>query len=322
MHKSRLYYAPMKRTGHIPVILGPTCIGKTALAVDLSRWVDAEVISCDSRQIYIGMDIGTAKAPFHLQQIIRHHLIDSVYPDEKFNAQMWAEQAENAIREIRGKGKIPLIVCGTGLYLAALTEGFFPLPEISKEKRASIERNIQDIEERTALHDYLRQIDRESAERIHPHDAYRIRRAVEIYLMTGKPSSYHRRQAHKKKKGRYTFIGLTMDREMLYMRIGQRVEDMVRNGFDREVHSLLKQGYNKELGAFHAPGYREFIKYLDGILPKQEAIEETKTKTRNYAKRQFTWFKKMQDAKWFDVTEGISIKRDEIASFIQRRLRC
>lgn len=312
----------MKQGMSIPVIMGPTCIGKTSLSFDLALLLDAEIISCDSRQVYVGMDIGTAKTPFHLRQIVRHHLIDHVYPEEKYNAQIWAEQAECSIEEIRSRRKMPLIVCGTGLYLAALTQGFFPLPELSKRKRASIEKKIQSIQQRTPLHEYLAQIDEESAERIHPHDAYRIRRAIEIYLMTGKPPSYHRKRSHRKRKGYYTFIGLTMDRERLYMRIEQRVENMVRRGLAEEVRHLLKLGYSRQLGAFHAPGYREFIKYIDGVLSKRKAIEETKRKTRNYAKRQFTWFKKIDEALWFDVTEGISTSIDQIQSLIRKECRC
>lgn len=308
----------MKRSRKIPVIIGPTCIGKTCLSIELSLAINAEIVSCDSRQVYIGMDIGTAKTPYHLQQIVRHHLIDIVYPDKKYNAQMWAEQAEAVIHDIVGRNKIPLVVCGTGLYLSSLTEGFFPLPEMSDKKKQSIADKIQSIEEIGSLYEYLKHIDAESAERIHPNDAYRMRRAVEIYLLTKKPVSYHRKQAHKRGKKRYTFMGLTMERELLYMRIDQRVEDMVRRGFIEEVNRLLKMGYSKELAAFHAPGYSEFIKYFNGALSRETAIEETKAKTRNYAKRQFTWFKKIDKAKWFDVTEGASTKMEEIVSAIQK----
>ncbi len=231
---------------------------------------------------------------------------------------MWADRAQAVIHDIIGRNKIPLVVCGTGLYLAALSEGFFPLPEMSDKKKQSIAEKIQSIEENGSLYEYLQQIDAESAKRIHPNDIYRMRRAVEIYLLTKKPVSYHRKQAHKKGKERYTFIGLTMERELLYMRIDQRVEDMVRHGFIKEVDYLLKTGYSKELGAFHSPGYGEFIKYFNGALSKEAAIEETKTKTRNYAKRQFTWFKKIDEAKWFDVTEGPRTKTEEILSVIQK----
>jgi tRNA dimethylallyltransferase len=224
------------------------------------------------------------------------------------------------IDEIREKGKIPLVVCGTGLYLAALTEGFFPLPEMSEKKKAAICEKIKSIEEKGSLYEYLMQIDGESAESIHPNDAYRIRRAIEIYLLTNKGPSYHRKQAHKKGKKNYVFTGLTMERELLYMRIDQRVEEMVRSGFIEEVNQLLKLGYDKELGAFHAPGYSEFIKYLSGSLSRESAIEETKTKTRNYAKRQFAWFKKIDEAEWFDVTEGPKTKIDEFISLFQKEI--
>lgn len=318
MVKSPLYYAAMKRRRKIPVIIGPTCIGKTDLSIDLSLALNGEVVSCDSRQVYIGMDIGTAKTPHHLQQIVRHHLIDVVYPDTRYNAQMWAEQAETVIDGILERGKIPLIVCGTGLYLAALTEGFFPLPEMNERKKAAIAKKLKAIEENSPLHDYLKRIDAESSETIHPNDVYRTKRALEIYLLTGKTASYHRKQAHKKSKKLYTVIGLTMERELLYLRIDQRVEAMVSCGFIDEVEYLLKAGYSKELAAFHAPGYTEFIKFLGRILTREAAIEETKIKTRNYAKRQFTWFKKLDDARWFDVTDGSKRSLDEIVPLIER----
>jgi tRNA dimethylallyltransferase len=304
MLKRSLYYAAMKRPRKIPVVIGPTCVGKTAFSVELALAIDAEIISCDSRQVYVGMDIGTAKTPYHLQQIVRHHLIDMVYPDEKYNAQLWAEQSESVIDDIHERKKMPLIVCGTGLYLAALTEGFFPLPRRSERRKRAIAERIHDIEQKQSIHDYLSSIDAESAERIHPHDLYRIRRAVEIYLLTKKPLSVHRRQTHKKRNLKYVFVGLTMERDLLYLRIDQRVEEMVERGFIQEVRQLLVNGYSRDLGAFHAPGYNEFIKYTCGELSRDAAIEETKVKTRNYAKRQFTWFKKIDEAHWLDVTDG------------------
>lgn len=310
----------MKRQGKIPVIIGPTCVGKTDLSIELSLAINAEVVSCDSRQVYIGMDIGTAKTPYHLRQIVRHHLIDVVYPDAKYNAQMWSEQAKTALHAIRARGRIPLVVCGTGLYLAALTEGFFPLPEMNRRKASAIEKRIQTIEKKGSLREYLKQIDPEMAESIHPNDAYRLRRAIEIYLLTGKTPSYHRKRAHKSGKKNYLFIGLTMERELLYMRIDRRVEEMVRSGFVEEIDHLLKLGYPGELAAFHAPGYTDFIKYLSGELSKEAAIEETKTKTRNYAKRQFTWFRRIEEARWFDMTDGRKTGFNEIASLIRKEM--
>jgi tRNA dimethylallyltransferase len=192
---------------------------------------------------------------------------------------------------------------------------------MSEKQKQRIEAKIKNIEEQNPLYEYLKHIDAESVERIHPNDEYRIRRAIEIFLLTGKPITHHRRQIHKKQKQKgYTFVGLTMERELLYMRIDQRVEEMVRRGFIEEVDHLLKLGYDRELGAFHAPGYNEFLKYLGGALTREEAIEETKRKTRNYAKRQFTWFRKIHEAQWFDVTEGYKSTVEQILALFRKAL--
>ncbi len=294
----------MKSGKTVPVILGPTCVGKTAISVELSLLVNTEIISCDSRQVFVGMNIGTAKPPYHIQQIVRHHLIDVAYPDETFTAQLWAELAEQTIQTIQKKNKLPLIVCGTGLYLKALMEGFFQLPEMTEEKRESIEQKIKKLEQDTSLHGYLKKIDAESADRIHQNDTYRIKRALEIFLLTGKPPCYHRKKMNKKSTSHFQLIGLTMDRSKLYQAIDQRVEEMVNDGFIKEVKYLLKVGYNKNLTAFQAPGYSEFIQCFNGIISEKDAISKTKMKTRNYAKRQFTWFRKLKEITWFDVSDS------------------
>lgn len=294
----------MKREKSLPVIIGPTCVGKTDFSVELALSCDSEVICCDSRQVYIGMNIGTAKTPYYIQQIITHHLIDVVYPDEEFNAQLWATRAEKSIKEILKKNRRPLIVCGTGLYLSALTNGFFSLPEITKEKKKEIEFNINEIEKQSSMYDYLKKIDKESASRINPNDKYRIKRAIEIYLLTGRSASYHRKKTKQKKKESVCYIGLTMDRKELYRRINQRVDNMVTNGFVEEVEHLISLGYDEDLTAFQAPGYKELIQFSRGNLSLQDAISETKKRTRNYAKRQFTWFSKLKGVSWFDVSLG------------------
>lgn len=294
----------MKRERTIPVILGPTCVGKTSLSIELALSLGAEVVSCDSRQVYIGMNVGTAKPPYYIQQIIPHHLIDILYPDDSFNARVWAELAERSIKEIIKKNRKPLIACGTGLYLSALTDGFFSLPELTDEKRKIIELKIDEIEKKIPLYDYLKKIDSESALRIHKNDRYRTKRAIEIFLLTGKPVSYHRMKGKQKRNEKICYIGLTMNRGQLYKKIESRVDSMVKNGFVEEVEHLLSLGYRKNLAAFQAPGYRELIRFLKGETSLKDAISQTKKRTRNYAKRQFTWFRKLEGVTWFDISLG------------------
>jgi tRNA dimethylallyltransferase len=298
-----LYYSLMHEENSPVVILGPTCVGKTNISIEVALSLGAEIISCDSRQVYIGMDIGTAKTPYHLRQIVPHHLVDIVYPDDPFNAQMWAERAEYSAATIVKKGKSPLIVCGTGLYLSAYTDGFFPLPERTEEKKREITERIKGIEKRETLYDYLKEIDPKSAKDIHVNDLYRTRRAIEIYLLTGKPLSQIKKESRKKKREEILYIGLTMEREKLYRRIDGRVDSMIKDGFIEEVISLINQGYDENLTAFQAPGYFELREYFKGKTTREEAISKTKTRTRNYAKRQFTWFRKMEKVHWFDVTD-------------------
>jgi len=306
----------VKGTKPLPIIIGPTCVGKTTFSIELALSQGTEIISCDSRQVYIGMNIGTAKPNYYMQQIIPHHLLDIVFPDEEFNAQLWAKRAKNLVDEIRERKHKTLIVCGTGLYLSAFINGFFPLPEFTKEKKREIKQKIGEIEKNSSLFDYLKEIDKESASRIHLNDTYRIKRAIEIYLLTGKSDSYHRSKIKPKKKENLYYIGLTMDRKKLYRRINQRVDKMMRNGFIEEVERLLALGYNEILNAFQAPGYQELIRYLRGDFSRKDAISETKTRTRNYAKRQFTWFRKIKNVNWFDISGGYK----EISKKVSRHI--
>ena len=301
----------------IPVIVGPTCVGKTNLSIDVALACNAEVIACDSRQVYIGMDIGTAKTPFYIRQIVQHHLIDIVYPDEEFNAQNWSTLALKKIKEINERKRIPLIVGGTGFYLKALKEGLFPLPELSSEEKKNIQHKIDEIAKNKGLFNFLKKIDPKSSTVIHPNDDYRLRRAIEVYLISSKPLSYHKeRVINTKRKINIFYIGLTMPRKELYMRINKRVDEMVEKGFIEEVNNLLSIGYEENLLSFQAPGYKEFIDLLKGKLSLKDAIMKTKSRTRNYAKRQITWFKKMKDIKWFDISRGFRTTLKNVVDLI------
>jgi tRNA dimethylallyltransferase len=288
----------------LPVILGPTGVGKTDLSIDFALTCKGEVISCDSRQVYIGMDIGTDKAPLHLRQIIKHYLIDVVYPDGEFNAKIWAWEAEKRVGEIYERGNRPIIVCGTGLYLSAFVNGFFPLPKISWEREKEIEKRIREIKKGVGLYNFLKKIDKESAQKIHPNDIYRIKRALQVFFITGEPISYHKKKIVRKETREIIYIGLYRDRDILYQRINRRVDEMIDNGLIQEVEYLLKLGYDENLKAFQTPGYREIIKYLNGEISFKSAVSRIKKNTRNYAKRQLTWFRRLKRVQWFDMSMG------------------
>jgi len=294
----------MKRRKPIPVIIGPTAVGKTTFCIDFALSVGAEIISCDSKQVYIGMNVGTAKPTYSIQEIVPHHLIDIVYPDEEFNAQIWSDLARDSTETILKQGHVPVIVCGTGLYLSAYLNGFFSLPNMTLEKRKEIRLQIEELKKRTSPFDFLKKIDFESSKQIHPNDKYRIERAIEIYFLTGKSRSFHKNQKELSNKQKVFYIGLNMYRSKLHNRINTRVDDMFKNGFLEEVEHLISLGYEEDLNAFRAPGYRELIKYLKGGISIEETKCNIKTKTRNYAKRQLTWFKKIDRINWFDISSG------------------
>lgn len=288
----------------IPVILGPTGVGKTDFSIEFALSCKGEIISCDSRQVYIGMSVGTGKTPLHLRQIIKHHLIDVVFPDDEFNAKMWAVEAGKCVGEVFRRGNRPIIVCGTGLYLSAFVEGFFPIPSVPLEEKKDIEERIHKIEKNEGLYKFLKKVDKKSAEKIHPNDIYRIKRAIEVLFITGKPISYHKKKKVKKDSKNVTYIGLYRERDSLYNRINRRVDEMMDKGLVREVGYLLKLGYHRELKAFRAPGYREIIRYLNNETSLKSAVSMIKKNTRNYAKRQLTWFRRLEGVRWFDVSGG------------------
>ena len=281
-------------------LLGPTAVGKTALAIQLSQRLDAEIVSVDSRQIYRQMDIGTAKPTFEEQQAARHHLIDCVDITQPFSVADYQSLADAAIVDIQNRGKQVLLVGGAGLYFRAIVDGLFEGPgaDVSIRKRLEEEASQHGVD---VLHHRLRACDPISADRIHPNDLIRVIRALEIYELTGTPMSEHQQQWHQESQ-RYPFIayGLTIPREMLYHRIAQRIDVMLANGLLAEVEALLTAGYSRDTFALQSFGYKELIAYLDGKCTYIEAIEQLKQNTRRFAKRQLTWFRKDKRIKWLD----------------------
>ncbi|MDD2889141.1 MAG: tRNA (adenosine(37)-N6)-dimethylallyltransferase MiaA [bacterium] len=283
----------------LPVIIGPTAVGKTEIAIEIASKLNAEIISCDSRQIYKYMDIGTSKPTIEQQSIVKHWLVDVVEPDVSYNAWDYALEAREKIKEIRSRGKIPIVVGGSGLYLRALVEGFFAMPKPS----ADIKKRLQG-ESAQDLYEKLKQIDEVTANKLHSNDKMRIMRAIEVYETTGiKMSELKPQKVASDYKPSY--ICFTMERAKLYERIEKRVDKMIENGFVDEVKGLIKK-YSPELTALQTIGYKELITYLKDKKSSPEVLDKAialiKQNTRRYAKRQITWFKGVADVNWIDLS--------------------
>ena len=288
-------------------IVGPTAVGKTEIAIQLAQHLDAEIMSLDSRQIYRGMDIGTAKPTPDQRQAVPHHLIDCVDVDQTFSVAEYQRLADTAIAEIRERGKRTMAVGGAGLYFRGIIDGLFDGPGADAEIRAKLQREA-DEHGNVALHERLRRCDPETANRVHPNNLVRVIRALEVYELTGKPISSLQQQ-WKMNEPRYPFraFGLNMPREVLYRRIEERVDRMVEAGLIEEVKGLLDQGYPRNCVAMQSFGYKELIDYLDGKRTLDEAIALLKQNTRRFAKRQLTWFRNDPRIEWLDTSQFSSI---------------
>jgi tRNA dimethylallyltransferase len=286
----------------ITTIIGPTAVGKTRIAIEVCRRVSGEIISADSRQVYKYLDIGTAKPTGQERQAARFHLIDFIEPDERYSAGQFGRDAAAALEGVKTRGNIPVVCGGTGLYIRAL---FDPLHELPQAGR-NIKNEILDALKKSGFdHLYLRlkEIDPEWAQRINPRDRQRILRGLEVYEMTGVPLSTLLKG--KKPKARYKpcYIGLQLTRPELYENIEKRFDTMIANGLIEEIRRLLKKGYDMESGGLKTIGYKEICEYLDGQISLDEAIAEAKQRTRNFAKRQLTWFRRLDRVHWFDARD-------------------
>jgi len=294
----------MKRP--LVVIAGPTACGKTDISIELAKRINGEIISADSMQVYKYMNIGTAKATKEEMQGIRHYLIDELMPDDEFNVMIFQKKAKEYMEEIYSKGKIPIIAGGTGFYINALVnDNVFTETDEDDSIRNKL---YKDAEEYGAVfnHDKLREIDPEYASTVHPNNIKRVARALEYFYLTGQKFSEHNAE-EKKKTSPYdtSFIILNMDRNKLYERIDLRVDIMIENGLIDEVKNLLDMGYSPDLVSMQGLGYKEIVPYLSGEWSKEKAIEELKKRTRHFAKRQLTWFKRQtEDCLWVDLSDG------------------
>lgn len=292
----------------ILVLMGPTAVGKTDLSLALAEEIDAEIISVDSRQIYRGLDIGTAKPEPQELARIRHHFIDELDLTEHLSAGHFAAIALRRIADIYARARVPLVIGGSTLYLAALLHGISDIPSISPEVRDMLKERLG-REGPAMLYEELQRLDPESARTMDPTKSQRIVRALEVYYGTGKTlSSYHSTAA---RKPGYDFIPvvLTRDREALYRRINLRVDHMIEQGLLREVEGILKKGYQVEALPLRTIGYREIIRSLRGQIPLDEAIRLIKRNTRRYAKRQLTWFRRFPEYQWLKMDDREAVIR-------------
>ncbi len=305
------------------VIVGPTASGKTSLAVRLAKEMNGEVISADSMQIYKGMDIATAKPTAEEMGGIRHHLIDFLPANESFSVAKFKQLAENAIDDIISRGKTPIIAGGTGLYVSAVVDNTSFLDCGNSDIRQKLEKRAEQ-EGIETLFEELKSLDAETAEKLHINDSKRIIRALELYYSTGQTMTKQRELSHLE-QSRFDFciIGLNAhDRQFLYDRINRRVDIMLENGLIDEAKAFYSSDYSNT--AKQAIGYKELKPYIDGEVSLDEAVEKLKTETRRYAKRQLTWFRKMENIHWIYIddtqSEPLGCAREIIKSFESERL--
>jgi tRNA dimethylallyltransferase len=285
------------------VLVGPTAVGKTKLSLAAALQFGCEVISGDSMQVYRGMDIGTAKATPQEQAIVPHHMIDIHDPDYPFSVAEFQERARAWIEDIHGRGKLPYIVGGTGLYIESVCYDFQFGEGGSDEPYRRELNEYADRHGEEALHDKLKAVDPVSAERIHSNDRRRTIRALEVFRATGITMSEHLAGQKKESPYELCIVGLTMDRPLLYKRIEERIDLMIEEGLVGEVEGLLERGYSTELVSMQGLGYKEIAGFLKGSYDLPFAVELLKRNTRRFAKRQLSWFRRMKDIRWIDVTE-------------------
>jgi tRNA dimethylallyltransferase len=301
----------------VVVIVGPTASGKTAISIELAKKINGEIVSSDSMQIYKDMDIGTAKVTKEEAQGIKHYLVDFVSPDKRYTVSDFKKDAENAIEEILAKGKTPIVVGGTGLYVNSLIYGIeYQDMKFDEEYRKELMEKAEIPEKLEELWNEANKIDPEAMKIISKNDKKRIIRVLEIYKATGKTKTEQEILSRQKGvKYNYKVFGITMDREKLYERINRRVDIMFEKGLEEEVRNLLKK-YKEFPTAMQGLGYKEVKEYFDGNLSYDEMVEKIKQESRRYAKRQLTWFRKNKDTIWLnsadDMQKNINIILEEL----------
>lgn len=286
------------------VIGGPTASGKTALSIELAKQINGEIVSADSMQIYKEMDIGTAKPTQKEMQGIKHYMLDIITPNERFSVADYKIKAKQAIKEILDKGKVPIVIGGTGLYIETLIyEIEFPKIDTDLEYRKQLENEASErgLE---VLYKRAQEIDAEAMKKISPNDKKRILRILEIYHQTGKTKTELDKESKKEPDYDYKLFAINMDREILYEKINKRVDIMIENGLIEEVQKIC-DNYKEFPTAMQGLGYKEVVEYLVGKTSYEEMIEKIKMESRRYAKRQLTWFRKYDNITWLDGQDDI-----------------
>ena len=286
------------------VLAGPTAVGKTELSLRLAEALDAEIVSADSMQVYRGMDIGTAKASPSERARVPHHMIDVADPSENFSIARYVSLARETVRGIHSRGKIPLVVGGTGFYIQALLKDLDFSEKTEDSPLRDKYRRTAETEGAEALHRRLKDVDPASAAAIHPNNIKRVIRALEYFEETGKPISFlNEAQGEQESPYRVLYLVLDLPRAELYRRIEKRVDRMMEEGLEEETERLLSQGIPADATAMQSIGYKELAGSLRGSCTKEEAVRQIKLASRHYAKRQVTWFKREKEAVWIRKTD-------------------
>lgn len=297
------------------ILAGPTAVGKTEISIKLAQKLNGEIISADSMQIYKCMDVGSAKISKEEMEGVPHHLIDIIEPSEEFSVAEFKERAESAIEEISNKNKLPMLVGGTGFYINSLIYNYSFAHTNKDEEYREYLTKLSDEKGNEYVHNLLKDIDEESYNKLYPNDLKRVIRALEVYKVSGKPmSEFKSEQNILDIPYNVHYFVLNMDRQKLYNRINQRVDIMFENNLIDEVIKLKDMGYNSDMQSMKGIGYKEVLYYLNGAITLNEAIEMIKQGSRNYAKRQLTWFRKDPRVTWINKDDFSS--DDEIVEYI------
>ncbi len=301
----------------VVVITGPTATGKTALALTLAQRYNAEIISADSRQVYRHLDIGTAKPTAAEQALVPHHVIDVVNPDEHFDVARFRTLAHEAITALTHRGKRVFVVGGTGLYIRALTRGLFVGPRADPALRKRL--TAQEREHGPGfLYNWLRRVDADTAQRLHPNDRTRLIRALEVWLVSGKPmSAWQREHGFRERPFSTLLVSLVLEREVLARRIQQRCQQMIRDGLVDEVRRVWDMGFGEQLPVFRTIGYAQIVDLLHGRSTLEKAVAHMSTATRRLAKRQLTWLRAEPEVQWYTPAQEQDIDR-EVRGFFER----
>jgi len=299
------------------IVLGPTGVGKSGLAIELAEAFGGEILNADSMQVYHYMDIGTAKPTPEERQRIKHHLIDLVTPDQPFHAGLYRTLGRKTVDSLHRKGTPIFVVGGTGLYIKALTQGLFTGPPIHPIVRERLKHEAEQ-KGRESLYQRLKEVDPETAARISSQDLFRTIRALEVFESTGVQISFLQEQHRFGDRPYLTLkIGLEMDRDKLYRRIEERVDRMIERGFLQEVKGLLEMGYGQGLKPMQSLGYKQMVQFLSNDFGWVEAVRQMKRDTRHYAKRQWTWFKADREVCWRDESVDRGKMFAEVRSFLE-----